>query len=74
MSFLFSGTLLAAVFLDTCILCGQTLEVCQLSSAYLTVTYDFDLVENRRMYRECSLNADAAGHLADCEGSADAAV
>ena len=64
----------AAVFLDTSVLGGQTLEVCQLSSSDLTATNHFDLLDDRGMNRECSLDTDTAGDLAYSEGCTDSAV
>ena len=37
----------AAVFFDTGVLRRQTLEVCQLSTSYLTIACDFDMIDNR---------------------------
>ena len=70
-SFLKSGL---TIFLDTSVLSGQALEVCELSSSYLTTTYDIDLVDDWGMNRECSLNANTGRDLTDCECSTDPAV
>src|SRR4051794_39623013 len=50
----------------------QVAEVVQLRPADVTTGHDLDLLEDRRVEREGSLDTDAEGDLADGEGTADA--
>lgn len=65
---------LAAVFLDTCVLRRQSSEVCQLSSSDFTAADNFDLIDDRGMNREGSLDTDTVGDLTYGKGCSDTAV
>src|SRR5690349_2898054 len=61
-----------ALFLDLRSLTAQCTHVVKLGAADVTLGNDLDLFDDRGVYREGTLHADAEGHLTDGEGLADA--
>ncbi len=64
----------ATVFFDSSVLRRQTLEVCQLCTSDLTIASDFDMIDDRAVDRECTLNTDTAGDLTYGECFTDTAI
>ncbi len=74
---LFSGVLALGAciaFLDTCSLAAQIAEIIELGTADLTTTNDVNVVDNRCVEREDTLDAYAKADLADRNGFAYAAM
>ena len=53
---------------DACLLTGKVAKIEDACTAYLADFVEFDVHNRRRLIREDSLDTDAAGNLADCEG------
>ena len=61
-------------FLDTCSLAPQIAKVIKLRTAHFAAANDVDVVDDRGMEREYSLNADAEAYLSNRDRFAGSAV
>ena len=62
------------LLLDLGALADSVAQVVELCASYLTDSYDLDLIDVGRMYRESLLYADAVGYTSDGEGFGDSAA
>ena len=61
---------LSSLLFDTGLLAGKTAEIVEASPTNLADAVDSDLVDERRVHREDTLNTDAVGDFADGEALA----
>lgn len=68
---LFSGRLRVTLLADLCGLTAKLAQVVELGAANVTTANELDVVDDRRVDGELTLDAHLEGNLTDCEGFTD---